>query len=267
MIPLEDSHLDILGKAQRGLGLSDAQLIEKSGLSAAELEAVREGATTSLSKLAGPLGLSASALVASAHKEWVPEPVELDGLAQFNTAFDDMTVNAYLVWDALTREAAVFDTGTDCTAILETLKSANLKLSAVFLTHTHDDHIADLDRLIEKTKVPFRVNRREPMEGAELFDEGQQYAVGSLRIETRLTCGHAVGGITYVVHGLGKPLAIVGDAIFAGSMGGGKISYTDALDTNRKNIFSLPGETILAPGHGPLTTVAAEKIHNPFFAA
>ena len=43
------------------------------------------------------------------------------------------------------------------------------------------------------------------------------------------------------------------------------ISYVDALRTNRQQIFTLPDETILCPGHGPLTTVADEKLHNPFF--
>ncbi len=50
-------------------------------------------------------------------------------------------------------------------------------------------------------------------------------------------------------------------------MGGGGISYETVLQTNRKKILSLPGQTILCPGHGPLTTVAEQKIHNPFFAA
>jgi glyoxylase-like metal-dependent hydrolase (beta-lactamase superfamily II) len=77
---------------------------------------------------------------------------------------------------------------------------------------------------------------------------------------------HADGGITYVVRGLAHPVAIVGDAIFAGSMGGGKVSYADALRTTRSEILSLPDETILASGHGPLTTVAEQKAHNPFFA-
>jgi glyoxylase-like metal-dependent hydrolase (beta-lactamase superfamily II) len=48
-------------------------------------------------------------------------------------------------------------------------------------------------------------------------------------------------------------------------MGGGGVSYTDALGNNRKKILTLPGETVLCPGHGPLTTVGEEKLHNPFY--
>ena len=58
----------------------------------------------------------------------------------------------------------------------------------------------------------------------------------------------------------------VGDAVFAASMGGGMISYADALRTNQEEIMTLPSETVLCPGHGPLTTVGEERQHNPFLA-
>ena len=72
--------------------------------------------------------------------------------------------------------------------------------------------------------------------------------------------------MTYFVTGLTRPLAVVGDSIFAGSMGGGNVSYKNAVQNNVKKILTLPAETIICPGHGPLTTVGEEKAHNPFFA-
>ena len=84
---------------------------------------------------------------------------------------------------------------------------------------------------------------------------------------TRTTSGHSKGGTTYLVEGLARPLAIVGDAIFAGSMGGGMVSFDDAWKNNREKILTLPDETVLCPGHGPLTSVSEEKRNNPFFAA
>jgi glyoxylase-like metal-dependent hydrolase (beta-lactamase superfamily II) len=72
--------------------------------------------------------------------------------------------------------------------------------------------------------------------------------------------------MTFVVRGLQRPVAIVGDSLFAGSMGGGNVSYRDAVENNLKQILTLPDETVLCPGHGPMTTVAEEKKHNPFFA-
>ena len=89
--------------------------------------------------------------------------------------------------------------------------------------------------------------------------------IDSLSIKAKHTHGHSVGGMTYLIEGLAKPVAVVGDAIFAGSMGGGMVSYEDALLTNREKIMSLPDDTILCPGHGPLTTVGEEMQNNPFF--
>src|ERR1017187_8405054 len=103
------------------------------------------------------------------------------------------------------------------------------------------------------------------MGGAEVFADGKVWTVGGVKIEARRTSGHARGGTTFVVRGLGREVAVVGDALFAGSMGGGMVSYEEALRTNRESIFTLGDETIVAPGHGPLTTVGEEKLHNPFF--
>src|SRR5262245_46094003 len=101
-IPLEDSFTDILGKAQRGLKFPDDQLAARVGISIDDLARVKGGEASQplLRVLAGILGLGADALLASAAKSWYPEPVEIDGLKQFNTVYEDMTVNFYLAWDA-----------------------------------------------------------------------------------------------------------------------------------------------------------------------
>ena len=139
-------------------------------------------------------------------------------------------------------------------------------MEAVFLTHTHRDHIACLDDLKSKldcTKV--YVHQCELFDECEPIEEGFEYSKGSLSIQTKHTHGHSVGGMTYIIDGLEKPVAIVGDAMFAGSMGGGMVSYTDALQANRDKIMTLPNDTIIGPGHGPMTTVTEEKKNNPFF--
>lgn len=81
------------------------------------------------------------------------------------------------------------------------------------------------------------------------------------------TSGHTKGGTTYFVTGLARPVAAVGDAMFAGSMGGGNVSYEDALRNNVEKILALPDETLILPGHGPVATVGEQKLHNPFFTA
>ena len=141
-----------------------------------------------------------------------------------------------------------------------------LNVQFIFLTHAHADHVADLPRLREETGADVFTPRDEPVPGAEPIEEGKQFRLGNLQIDTRLTWGHSQGGMTYVVNRLARPIAVVGDSLFAGSMGGGNVSYPDALRNNLEKILTLPDETIICPGHGPMTTVGEEKVHNPFFA-
>jgi glyoxylase-like metal-dependent hydrolase (beta-lactamase superfamily II) len=192
----------------------------------------------------------------------------MPGLAQFNTTWHDMTVNSYLVWDPKTKAAAAFDTGADAGPMKRFIVEHGLSLNLVFITHTHPDHIADLGVLCSAGENPaVFVNEREPHPGAKTFriGESSSWETGGLRIEPRSTWGHSKGGTTYVINGLAHPVAVVGDALFASSMGGGMVSYADALATNRKEIFTLPDDTIICPGHGPLTTVREEKARNPFY--
>jgi hydroxyacylglutathione hydrolase len=269
MIPLEDNFTDIIGKAQRGLGISDSQLAEKSKISVEKIRQLRDGTVDddALSCVAPILNLDPAALVESAREQWKPLGVEMEGLAQFNTRYGDMTVNAYLVRDAQSRDAVTFDTGADCNEMLERIASEKLNVRFILLTHAHPDHIEDLDRLRKKTGAPIFISERESAPGAQSFAEGKNFQTGKLRIETRLTWGHSPGGTTFVVHGLAHPIAIVGDSLFAGSMGGGGVSYADAVKNNLEKILTLPDDTIICPGHGPMTTVGEEKKHNPFFAS
>ena len=269
LIPLEDTAADIVGKAMRGLKLEDREVAAQAGVTVAAVTGLREGAfdETTARAVAPVLQVGADALVAMGHKAWRPAPVAVAGLACFNTPFEDMTVNSYLAFDRATGEAVAFDTGADCSGLLELLAREKLTLTLILLTHTHGDHIIELDRLKEKTGAPAFVSDREPIDGAEPFAAGREFSCGALRITTRLTWGHSPGAITYVIAGLEKPVAIVGDAVFASSMGGGGVSYADALRTNRAEILTLPADTVLCPGHGPLTTVGEEKAHNPFFTA
>jgi len=262
-IPLEDNYDDILNKACRGLRFADRDLAARTGLDSATIAAVRNGQFNEpvVRKLAPVLALNADALVALRH--WRPQPVgEIAGLAHFSTPYSSMLVNNFVVFDPATQLAAVFDTGTDCTAAI----ALPVRIQQIFITHAHSDHILALDRLQKQTGARAHVSEREPIAGAEPFPDGHTFAIGNLRVETRRTSGHARGGTSYIVAGLTRRLAFVGDALFAGSMGGGLVSYTEALETNRTNLLTLPGDTILCPGHGPLTTVAEEREHNPFFA-
>ena len=272
LISIEDSWSDVIRKARRGLGLSEQDLARSSGLSLDGIMALEQGILDQkqLEKVGIVLGLCTESLLALARGEYHPGDLLLpEGMAMFTTLWNDFEVHSYLLWDQNAsghNPAAAFDTGSDASEMLDFLKNRELVLGQIFLTHGHGDHVFELDRLMEKTKAPAWIGDREAVAGAGNFSAGRDFFVGSLRIETRSTWGHAAGGITYVIHGLERPVAIVGDALFAGSMGGPMISYEACLRTNRKEIFSLPPDTLICPGHGPLTTVALERTNNPFFA-
>ena len=140
------------------------------------------------------------------------------------------------------------------------------EIDALFITHAHVDHVNALEGIRRAwPKIKTFIHKNEVFEGPQEFEEGMEFEIGTLKVETRKTSGHSPGGTTYVVWGLERPIAIVGDALFAGSIGGAAHHYLEALKNNRAKIFSLPEETIVCPGHGPLTTVGEEKAHNPFF--
>lgn len=267
-LPLEDNFSDVIGKAQRGLELNNSALASLSGTSAEAIRRVKNGEFDReiLEAIAPHLRLGAKALVAMARGEWYPEiPSFPTGFEMFTTVYGDMTVNSYLVWDSATKEAAAFDTGASCDGMLAAIGRRGLSVKLILLSHSHDDHIEDLPTLRGVTGAPVYLSDRGSLAGAAPFAEGHEFTLGSLRIGTLHTYGHAGDGATFLVSGLAHPLAIVGDSLFASSMGGGLESYDDAYRNNVEKILPLPGETVIASGHGPLTTVAQEKLHNPFF--
>ena len=271
IIPIEDFFDDIITKMMRGHRITEAELSAKTGVPTDVLARLCRGEfcdADALKKVARALDLDVDALTIAASKAWAPRMVSLDGLEIFNAAYRDMRVNSFLIWDPETKVAAIFDTGTNSLPMVERAKQLGLTIESIFLTHTHNDHVADLQRLDAAldSNVHKYCNSTEPWPGTEPFDEGAEFSIGNLKVETRTTWGHSPGGTTYVISGLAEPVAVVGDAMFAGSMGGGLVSWDDAWKTNREKIMTLPDETILCPGHGPMTTVGEEKRHNPFFA-
>ncbi|NDV63451.1 MBL fold metallo-hydrolase [Puniceicoccales bacterium CK1056] len=270
---IEDGFEDVLGKAASGLGLDLLQLSERTGISIEDLNALMEGKFDEEACLlvSRELHLDGPSVVQLAKGTWRPEPVDLKGLTGYTTPFpvpgyEEMTVNSFLVLDSESKSGAVFDPGADVSALLADIQRLDIKIERIFLTHSHDDHIHALSELLEKTgNPPVWIHENEPLSGLNHFCEGRIFRVGGLEIESRLTNGHSPGGTTFVVSGLSKPVAIVGDSLFCCSQGGAPNAYERALENNRKKILSLPDETILCPGHGPATTVGEEKQNNPFF--
>ncbi|MCE3236826.1 MAG: glyoxylase-like metal-dependent hydrolase, partial [Vampirovibrio sp.] len=152
-----------------------------------------------------------------------------------------------------------------CQPMLDFIQANHLTLKKIFITHTHMDHLADLDTLQQKSEADSYGSAAENPLGLKPLVHQDGLVLGSLRIRVLGTSGHTPGGLSYFIEGLSKPLVVVGDALFAGSMGGAAYAYQEALKNNRERILSLPDTTVICPGHGPLTTIGEEKAHNPFF--
>ena len=267
MIPREDNFEDILGKAIKGQGLKKASVAEEARLSPDALEQLLAGHSdeSAVRALALPLQLDPEALVRMGQSTDHPTTLCPRSIVATTTDFGDMTVNAYILWDHVSRDCAIFDTGTDAAPLLATIKKEKLNPLAIFLTHSHADHIHALATLKSELEVEAWSSEFEPVRGTKTFRPGDFFNAGQHFIRTRHTSGHSVGGTTFLIEGSTVQAAIVGDAIFAGSVGGIRQNYHESLESIRREILSLPDETVLCPGHGPLTSVAQEKSNNPFF--
>jgi hydroxyacylglutathione hydrolase len=272
---LADHLGDIIRKARDMSNVSLEAAAKAACLSETELAALEESGQATripnLAPLAALLGLHPAKLESIANG-WQPSEKDLSlwcELRPISTTAKGETVNCYLVWDEVSREAALFDTGWDAQPILQLLTDNQLQLRYIFMTHTHEDHIAALSQVREQfSKVRLRSSSKNaPVDQRNRANDFLQ--LGSLRLTNRATPGHAEDGTTYI-NGTwpedAPHVAIVGDAIFAGSIGRGNQSWDLAKEKVREQIFSLPPDTLICPGLVPLTTVAEEKEHNPFFS-
>ncbi len=267
MMALEDNFADVLGKALAGLGMREDEAAEKSGLSRDSLRTLLRGEfdEAAARRLAVVLGLRADALTRLGRGEYKPEAPSAANLVQVTTPCGGMTVNAYVLWDPENRGAAVFDTGADAAPLLAIVEREKLEVAGIFLTHSHADHIQALAALKHKLGIDAWSSVHEPVRGTQTFRPGDVFNAGRHFIRTRHTPGHSPGGTTFIIEGRLLSAAVVGDALFAGSVGGVREGYREALAAIRHEILALPDETIVCPGHGPMTTVAQEKENNPFF--
>lgn len=272
MIRIEDNFEDVLAKAMRGQGIRVADLAETTGIEARRIESLLKGDIhdDALRAVATPLGLSPDKLLDMAHQRWAPDVKLPEHVTLFNTPFpvpgyEEMTVNSYLIRNG--ESAMAIDTGANADALLAEITMRSLRLDALLITHTHRDHIAALDAVRSAhPETTVYCPAGEPLPDAFKLRPGSTVDCGELRIETRETSGHSPGALSYIVTGGDAPIAFVGDALFCLSMGKApQDAYAHALEHNRRELLSLPDDTILCPGHGPVTTVADENARNPFF--
>lgn len=270
---LEDNLGDVIRKARMASNVTPEVAAKAAGLSVDELAAIEQSGTpnakTNYAALAQALALSAPKLEGIA-KGWLPAPKDTSVWREFRMITTDkgMAVNCYLVWDEVSREAALFDTGWDAEPIFKIIDEEKLQLKHLFITHTHEDHIAAMEPIRARYPKIFIHTDAKAAPPQHKNRRNDCIHLGSLRITNRETCGHADDHVIYLIGNFPEDVphvAIIGDTIFSGSLATGKISWDMLKQRVRSEIFSLPADTLLCPGHGPLTTVAEEKEHNPFF--
>jgi hydroxyacylglutathione hydrolase len=271
---LEDHAGDILRKARSMNHLSVADLAAAVGISEetfADFEAAGlSKAALNFQKLANIAGLNPQKFESIA-KGWLPAEKNLAlwrELRVFTTRDDEMSVNCFLIWDTATRDAALFDTGMDAQPVLTVIAKEQLVLRHIFITHTHWDHVEALPKFRAAWPEAQLHSSSSNVPARQRNQSDEVISLGQLLVTHRETPGHAEDGVTYLINGWpnnAPQVAVVGDAIFAGSIGRGNQSWDLARQKVRGHILSQPAETLICPGHGPLTTVAEEANHNPFF--
>jgi hydroxyacylglutathione hydrolase len=193
--------------------------------------------------------------------------------------------NCYVIGDEETGTGAIVDPGDEAARIALAVEQTNLEISQILITHAHIDHVGAVAALVDEYSCPVLMHAEaEPMlkqlptqalmMGLRFgtvpavdhhIEDEEVLEVGSLKLASLYTPGHAPGHLAFYVESEGVVFA--GDALFAGSVGrtdlfGGSMEVL--MRSINERLLTLPDETQVFPGHGPQTTIAVERRHNPF---
>lgn len=199
-------------------------------------------------------------------------------------------INTYVVYDPETRECGVIDPGmsdsTEEEAMARFIERNSLKVTHIINTHLHVDHAIGNRYMTEHYGAPVAAHRDDAPLGerlrrqAEAFgmnkmvsdveitsflEPGEEIEIGSGKLRVIHVPGHSPGSVA--LYDKEDGFVIVGDALFAGSIGrtdlpGG--DYATLIHSIREELLKLPPQTVVYPGHGPATTIGREAASNPF---
>ena len=194
--------------------------------------------------------------------------------------------NCYIVGCETTRKGVIIDPGDNARAILKVVAQQALHIEKIINTHAHFDHVMAVDPVRAATGAPFYLHEADlpilrdtpervrlwldtevaPIRDPDCFlTHGQMIKVGQEELEVRFTPGHAPGHVVFVHHA-GRQV-FGGDTLFQGSIGRYDLPLADGptlLRSIREQLLTLPDDYTVYPGHGPATTIGAERAFNPY---
>ncbi|MDX9994683.1 MAG: MBL fold metallo-hydrolase [Rhodocyclaceae bacterium] len=194
--------------------------------------------------------------------------------------------NCSLLWETATRRAAVVDPGGDVDDILAAIAAHGLTVERILLTHGHIDHVGGTAALAARLGVPVEGPQRDDafwmdqlpgqcrmfgfpdtpaLSPDRWLEDGDTVAVGGLSLDVIHTPGHTPGHVCFIHRP--SQLAVVGDVLFAGSIGRTDFprgNHGDLIASIRAKLFPLGDDFAFIPGHGPMSTFGEERRSNPF---
>jgi glyoxylase-like metal-dependent hydrolase (beta-lactamase superfamily II) len=194
--------------------------------------------------------------------------------------------NCYILGCESTRQGVIIDPGDNARAILKLVQQEGLTITKIINNHAHLDHVMAVDAIRAATHAPFCLHRAdlpilrdvpararlwldteiEPVDDPdEYLEHGQIIRFGSEEVEVRFTPGHAPGHVVFVHHE--SRMVFGGDTLFLGSVGRFDLPGADGptlFRSIREQLFTLPEDYTVLPGHGSATTIGDERAHNPF---
>jgi len=194
--------------------------------------------------------------------------------------------NCYIVWDDREKKGAIIDPGDEADKILITVNELGIDINYILATHGHFDHVGAVASLKRELKVEFIAhmddfffiqngenaarrwgfNIEQPPKPDKFIEDGDIIQIGNFMLEVLHTPGHSPGGVSFLQNGM----VFCGDTLFQGGIGRTdfrKGSFEELVKSIKTRLYTLPDDTIVYTGHGPITTIGEEKSYNPFVRA
>ena len=194
--------------------------------------------------------------------------------------------NCYIVWDKNVKQGVIIDPGDDADIILEKINQLGIEIKYILATHGHFDHVGAVAPLRRELKAEFlahegdfffiedgenaarrwNVDIEQPPKPDRFIKDNDKINFGGFELQVIHTPGHSPGGVSFFY----DHMLFCGDTLFQGSIGRTdfrKGSFKDLAESIRARLYSLPEDTIVYTGHGPITTIGDEKRYNAFVRA